>query len=468
MGTWNPSRAVVGVSVFGSLLFPGLPGVVRAQLATPSPSVPAPRPPAWVRAIQDTLRTGRPTLLVVTSRAHPASGQLWQALSNDPQAQSVRQAFQVVELSAEANPQRIQSLQVTSFPTLIVYGRGANGLTMLGVEAGSMDLPFALGWLSGLKTTASTASGSRGDIRPPLAGGRDANLARAGYHDHYPSAQQPSPQYYPPPPAPPAPPPAPAQPMVPVAPVAPIYSAPAPQPVVVSAPSPPVVFQPSAPTIVVGPTPQPNIVFAQAPAPTVTYAMAPSAPAPAAPAPTNLFTQPAPAPAPAPSAPAPSAAAPLAYAPVAYAPQVAMAPAAPAPQVGQSPLLAAAILTNPRLWERILGAIGEHLAQKKQPRIQMAPAPTVAQAPVAPAGYAPAPAPSGAAPLAYAPMAAAVQPMMLALPTAPAPAYVPVAPVYAPAAAPTYPPAYQAPPPSAPSPQSGYYPAPPKSGHFHP
>ncbi len=88
------------------------------------------------------------------------------------------------------------------------------------------------------------------------------------------------------------------------------------------------------------------------------------------------------------------------YAPVAMAPQpMAYAPTAMAPQPtanapAQSPILAAALLTNPRLWERLLGALGEHLAQKKNPRIQMSNSPTIAQAPVAMAPVAGAPAPS--------------------------------------------------------------------------
>ncbi len=67
------------------------------------------------------------------------------------------------------------------------------------------------------------------------------------------------------------------------------------------------------------------------------------------------------------------------------------------------------ILTNPNLLNRVLGAIGEHFAQKKNPRVQMGQAPMMAQAPVAQApvaqgptiGYAPvtayAPAPVGQA-----------------------------------------------------------------------
>ena len=80
-----------------------------------------------------------------------------------------------------------------------------------------------------------------------------------------------------------------------------------------------------------------------------------------------------------------------AAAPTANVPQQIFLAAAP---TAAAPALAAMILTNPCLWERIIGASGEHLAQKKKPRAQMAPA--IAQAPVAAA-------PTAAAPVAAAP-----------------------------------------------------------------
>ena len=164
---------------------------------------------------------------------------------------------------------------------------------------------------------------------------------------------------------------------------------------VVSPPQVPVVVQPQAPTIVVGPTPQPNIIFAApAPsAPTISYMVqgnAPVANAPTGNAPQQIFMANAPQPAagapqpmamapqpvamaPQPMAPQPMAPQPMAPQPMAMAPQpmamapqpMAMAPVGQAP-TGQSPALLAAVLTNPSIFGRILGAIGEHLAQKKK------------------------------------------------------------------------------------------------------
>lgn len=153
-----------------------------------------------------------------------------------------------------------------------------------------------------------------------------------------------------------------------------------------------------------------------------------------------------------------------------YAAQPYLAPqptytAAPtyAPQPAQSPALLAAVLTNPNLIDRILGTIGEHFAQKKNPRISMAPAP-VGSAPFAasPTGYAAAPT-----------YAALAQPGMMAMPTmAAAPAAAPGPPygmAYGPVAAP-YPSQMAYPPPqdygAGPSPQ--HQPSPPAhKGLFH-
>ena len=77
----------------------------------------------------------------------------------------------------------------------------------------------------------------------------------------------------------------------------------------------------------------------------------------------------------------------------AAAPAMAMAPqpqpVGNAPQQGQSPMLAA-VLTNPSLVNRLIGALGEHLAQRRNPRIQMGQAPQMMQAPMgnAPVGNA--------------------------------------------------------------------------------
>ncbi len=108
---------------------------------------------------------------------------------------------------------------------------------------------------------------------------------------------------------------------------------------------------------------------------------------------------------------APVAAAPtMAMAPVAAAPTMAMAPVAAAPTMAMAPVAAAPaaaapaaaaptmMLVAPSLLNRLIGTIGEHFAQKKNPRILMAQAPGLAPAPAPAPAYAAAPAPAYAAP----------------------------------------------------------------------
>jgi hypothetical protein len=127
------------------------------------------------------------------------------------------------------------------------------------------------------------------------------------------------------------------------------------------------------------------------------------------------------APAPTQYAPVAMAPAPTQYAPVAMAPAPTQyAPVAPAPTqfvpvaqapVGQSPATAAVItLVAPRLFDRLLGAIGESLANRRNPRIQMGSAPALSPFPTtsglgfAPTGVAQAPTAYYApAPTAFAP-----------------------------------------------------------------
>lgn len=176
----------------------------------------------------------------------------------------------------------------------------------------------------------------------------DASVRQAQYAPAQPSGQAPAP------PAPSGP---------PVMPANPVYNTPAAPPVYAALPqSAPVVLQPQAATVIVGPTPPPNIVIASAPAtaPTVTYATV--APPPASTP--NLFLAPSPTAAPQSAAAAPATQALYLSAPV---------PAAAAPT--------ALVLMAPNLLDRALGTLGEHLARRKNPRVQLATTPAVAAAP---------------------------------------------------------------------------------------
>ena len=451
---WTSGRTALALVLLSSMgPWWGLP----AEAQTPRGAVAT---PGWLpleSALRQTVQTGRPSVVVVTERSSPRSLELVKSLQQAAASSLVGRMVSFAEMSREAYPQQVDRMGVTTFPALLVYGQNGSRLKLLGLRSGPLDVPTTLAWL------VSLPIGSMAAVRPP-----DPAVTRAAAGDDYPSAQAPYPsgQHYPP-----APPKVPSQPQpqpqpipivpVPQAQVPPVYTAPAPQPVVVATPAQPVVVQPSQPQVIIGPSQPPQITFANAPtaAPSVSYVQ--PANAPTGNAPQQIFMANAPQPQPTGNAPP---AQPMMYA-MAPPMQPAMAPVGNAPpQVGQSPVMAAALLTNPRLWERLVGALGEHLAQKKNPRIQMGNAPTVGQAPVAmaptggaPTGYAPMGyAPTGYAPLAYAPVA---QPAMMALPAmmpmyGPPPGYAPPYgyPPQQPYCPPPQPPG---PPPNAPTPQYG-------------
>ena len=318
-------------------------------------------------ATWSTQKTGRPTVVVATSSRSPESLALRRDLLGIAEARSLAGTIHFAEMPESRYAVQLRALRVDGFPTVIVYRRGSKGLEVVDTLSRPKDAYVVTAWLGtlGLESAAD---------RP------DEGLVRAQHAT--PQRPNPTPQ------APPQPPPyqPPYQPpyvpqYAPQPQYAPIVQTPAAAPMVLSQPGPTFMVQQQAPTIMLAPPSAPNIVVMQAPsqAPSVSYA--PQGPA-SAPAP-NFF-----APAPQPSQ------APPAYAPqqpmmmVAQAPQPAQAPA-----VGQGPLLATAatmILTNPSLIDSMLGTIGEHFANKKNPRIKMVQAPAIAQAPTAPAGYAPA------------------------------------------------------------------------------
>ena len=409
-------------------------------------------------------QTGKLLIVVTSSRAEPNSTRFVATLKEVVSFASSELAPLFTEMPVERFEADLKRLGVTTHPTLILYRHGPRGIELVGSRSGLQTVRQAVAWLDSIgalrirKPAAAEPAQAQGETPlPPLPErstpavetaqrDHDPQLQRTGgqpphFNGQMPSGQVPytSEQGGAPPPMPPAkiPPPTPPsysppayspppsyQPVQQVAPVTGMVST----PVMVSPPQVPVVVQPQAPTIVVGPTPQPNIIFAaSAPsAPTISYMVqgnAPVANAPTGNAPQQIFM--ANAPQPAASAPQPMAMAPqpmamapqpmamapqpmamapqpmaMAPQPMAMAPQpMAMAPVGQAP-TGQSPALLAAVLTNPSIFGRILGAIGEHLAQKKNPRIQMGQAPQMMQVPVAQA-------PVGAAPqgaLAYAAM----------------------------------------------------------------
>jgi hypothetical protein len=426
-------------------------------------------------ALRATVQTGRPSVLVVTSGSDARSQRLRRELLDNPQVRALSKTLSFTEMAAESHAAQVKGLGIRAYPTVLVYRRGAKGLECMGAMTQPENASYLLGWLSGLGLGLGQVSGAPAPVDPGVSRTQYAT-GQAG-----PSGQgppMPSGQHYPPPQPPPTPPPVVQQPYIPPSPpptyqVAPVVTGPAPVPTLIAPAAPTYVVQQQPATIMMAPAPAPTVVQLQ---PAQAPPMASAPPMGNAP-PQNLFTQPAQAP---PTGAAPPANAPS-YAPPTYPQQVAYAPptqpVASAPQqVGQGPIAAAVlttVLTNPSLWERILGTIGEHLAQKKNPRIQMGQAP-VMQAPMT--GQAP---PAGQAPVAYAPAAgqayvaaAPAVPYAYGIPTYPPPGYA-APPGYVPQPPPYPQPEYPVPSPQgyAPSPTPQAYPAPTpppkKHGLFH-
>ena len=207
-------------------------------------------------ALKTTLRSGRPTVLVITSRTSPASLELLEAVKRSANSTLVGQLVSFAEMPLEQYTQQVDRMGVKTFPTVVVYGTDQATLKLLGHRTGPLDAPTMLAWLSSLP--------SGGTIAIAKLPATDPAVKRTASHDDgYPTPPSPQMPYpssqnlpQPPPPAPPKmgfqPPPPMPQPMpVPyggfqTAQVAPIYAVPMPQPVVVSTPATPVVVQPSS------------------------------------------------------------------------------------------------------------------------------------------------------------------------------------------------------------------------------
>jgi hypothetical protein len=413
-----------------------------------------PTPPGWTplaQALKATVETGRPTVVIVTSRNDAASAQLRDGLAGILQTQAIGGQVQLAEMPSEAHAQRLRQMGVTSVPTVLVYTREGNGLRLAGYRVGMADPYQIIGWLGSVPLAPVPGAPAAADTGIVRTGGPSSQGEPSPQHEHRPSPQMPTQPRVEQPVRPPAP----VYPQHTItAQMPPVVTSPPVTPTIVSPPASTFVVQPQPATLVMAPAPQPNIIFAgSAPnVPTISIAQptAGSAP-PAGGAPVNLISQPAPAP-PAGSAP-PAGAAPPSFA---MAPTPGLAPQpGQAPQAGQGPISTALItMIAPSLFDQLLGAIGDRLRQRRLPRMEMGQAPVVNTIPGPIAAMAP---PAGLAPTSLAAPAYA--------PMAPQVGYMPVGPPY-----PAYPPQGYAPPPQQPyyGPEYAPPPMPSAQGYGHP
>src|SRR5262249_30657320 len=144
MSVWSWSRAI-GAAV--GLL--GLAACVPAATAQEGwSSLPV--------ALQGTAKTGRPTVVVTTSRTSPASVALRQGLPRAAAPAGVRVAVTLAELSAEANAAQVELLGVKRHPSVIVYRRGKSALEVAGYRDDLTDPAATLAWVGTLLPKGGT------------------------------------------------------------------------------------------------------------------------------------------------------------------------------------------------------------------------------------------------------------------------------------------------------------------------
>ncbi|WP_169974326.1 hypothetical protein [Tautonia rosea] len=334
------------------------------------------------RALNETIRSGRPTVVVISSRAVPASLGLRDTMVRDLLSSSIGQIAMFAELPVELFADRVERLGVQQFPTLLAYGSRDGALVRLGTLAGPTDTAQVAAWIGsiGLMGGGSSTTSSDPEVSQTGLFHRDPGSFVA-----VPVATPQQPGLAPPPPSKPHPP---TSGMIPVGQAGPPSLSPVVMqesgpPVIVQQQSPTIYIQPQAPRIMLGQMPPPEITIVQGPqaAPTINYAVVGGQPQ----AIPNLFAVPQPD---VPSYGAPSPQGHAAMPPTAYAPPnpgATIMTAAPmsgmsvAPQQSVVGTTAVAfLLQNPDVVNAMIGALGkgflllgEALEKHGYPRVRL-------------------------------------------------------------------------------------------------
>ena len=109
-------------------------------------------------ALQETLKSGRPTVVVVTSRSEPACAGFCRLLPEVMATQTVGNVVLLAEMSVEAYPERVQQLGVSRFPTILVYGKIGDQLALIDNRQGIADPYQATAWLDAMRQAAENQS----------------------------------------------------------------------------------------------------------------------------------------------------------------------------------------------------------------------------------------------------------------------------------------------------------------------
>ena len=105
----------------------------------------------WNDAVRQTQQAGTPSVLVVTSASAPRSREFAQGLIDSPAVKRLKGQFLIAEMSAEAEPRQVEPLHLTRFPALVLVRRGAGGSLERGATyEGELSSDELIGWLLGI------------------------------------------------------------------------------------------------------------------------------------------------------------------------------------------------------------------------------------------------------------------------------------------------------------------------------
>lgn len=176
--------ASAAVALSATLILSGSSRLHAEEKAAQKPSA-----AALSAALQMTSTRGVPTVAVLTSSEQPPSVRVWNEVYNSAWARANRGFVEVVNVSKDTDPALVRTMEVSHFPTTIVYVKGAKGVRVLGTIA---DCDTADALVARVRTL---------DLGLSSLAKADQAVSPVGYvSDGYPSAQtqSPSPPYCPP------------------------------------------------------------------------------------------------------------------------------------------------------------------------------------------------------------------------------------------------------------------------------
>ena len=186
-------RTIRRLATIGTLSLVGLPpsGMVANRCLAEAPA-PAPTRPGqsltWLEAVGKTKTMGVPTVLIVTSRAVPASSASARAVLESRALDRLKDSVQVSELCVEDEPEQARNLMVTQFPTFAALRVGVGGrLELAGSRRGAMSADEMVGWVWGI--------GLVGTADPKPIDGPDSGVVKTGLFHGNDAPPAPSPQY---------------------------------------------------------------------------------------------------------------------------------------------------------------------------------------------------------------------------------------------------------------------------------